>query len=113
MATVEWSSSGSVSGKLVVTWAALTANDSGDPVLPQGPRPLAGCIQFSGTFSTGTVTFQKSNDGVTWYSVYDLDGVEITATTASIFEFSTAALKLRVLANASITDVDAIMVLRG
>lgn len=113
MATVDYSTEGTVSGKLVVIWETLTADDDGAVVTPQSARPLAGCIQFSGTFSTGTVTFQKSNDGVTWYSVYDLDGVEITATTASIFEFSTAALKLRVLANASITDVDAIMVLRG
>lgn len=113
MATVDYSTEGTVSGKLVVIWEALTADDDGAVVTPQSARPLAGCIQFSGTFSAGTVTFQKSNDGVTWYSVYDLDGTEIAATAASIFEFSTAALKLRVLADASITDVDAIMVLRG
>ncbi|TXH42816.1 MAG: hypothetical protein E6Q97_35160 [Desulfurellales bacterium] len=113
MATVDYSTEGTVSGKLVVLWETLTADDDGAVVVAQAARPLAGCIQFSGTFSAGTVTFQKSNDGVTWYSVYDLDGVEIAAVAAAIFEFSTAALYLRVVADSSITDVDAKMVLRG
>lgn len=112
MATVEWSSSGSVSGKLVVTWAALTANDSGEPVLPQGPRPLAGAVQFRGTFG-GAVTLQKSNDGVTWFTVKDFDGVDIAPTAAAFYEFSTSAMQLRVLVAAAVSAVDVIMVLRG
>lgn len=113
MATVDYTTGGTVSGKLVVHWLALAASDSGAVVTPQAARPLAGCIQFSGTFSTGTATFQKSNDGVTWYTVADLDGTGIAATAASFYEFSTAALYLRVLADASVTTVNAVMVLRG
>lgn len=113
MATVEWTQDGTVSGKLVATWLNLGASDVGAVVTPQSARPLAGCIQFLGTFSTGTVTLQKSNDGTTWYTVKDFGDNNIAATAAAMYEFSTSALYLRVLADANIADVTAIMVLRG
>jgi len=111
MATVDFTTVGTVSGKLAVQWT-VTGNDVGEVVIPQAARPLAGSIQFSGTFGAA-VTLQKSNDGVTWFSVYDLDGIEIAPTAVSFFEFSTAAMYLRVLAGASITSVTVAMVLRG
>lgn len=112
MATVEWTNEGTVSGKLVVHWTPLAANDVGAVVTPQASRPLAGAIQLTGTFG-GAVTLQKSNDGTNWVTVKDLNGNDIAPVAAGLFEFSTAALYLRVSAAAGVSAVTATMVLRG
>lgn len=112
MAEREGVKSQSRSGRLVVKWEGLAANDTGEIATPNDAKPLAGAIQFIGTFG-GTVTLQKSNDGTNWVTVGDLDGTNIAVTSAAFHEFSTAAMHLRVLAGAGVSNVDAIMVLRG
>lgn len=112
MATVDFTSDGTVSGKIVAEWSALAANDDGDVMIPQAARPLAGAVQFSGTFG-GTVTLQKSNDGVTWYTMKDLDSNDLAVTAAGLYEFSTAALYIRPIAGTGVSAVTVKLVLRG
>ena len=112
MATVDFTSDGTVSGKIVAEWSALAANDDGDVMIPQAARPLAGAVQFSGTFG-GTVTLQKSNDGTTWYTMKDLDGNDIAVTAVGFYEFSTAAMYIRPIAGAGVSGVTVKLVLRG
>lgn len=112
MAIVAYETTGTVAGKLVITWAGLTALDEGETITPQGPRSLAGCIQFIGTFG-GAVTLEHSNDGITWFPVNDLADAAISATAAGLYEFTTAARYLRIAAATGVSSVTAIMVLRG
>lgn len=109
---IEFTHNGTVSGKAVLTCVGLDAGNESDVIIPQGPRSLAGAVQFTGTFG-GTVELVKSNDGTNWVVVSDLGGNPISVTSAGLFEFSTAAKLLKVTAGAGVTDVDAIIVLRG
>ena len=110
--SVEWQNL-SKNKMAIALWEGIGPSEDGVPLDAGASSSVAGCIQFSGTFGAGTVSFQHSNDGVTWYSVADLLGTTIDATAVGIYNFSTAARYLRVLADANVTNVDALLVLRG
>ena len=57
-------------------------------------------------FNGGTVTIQKSIDGVNWVVLQDLQGTDITFTATGIGEFTTSCRWLRALNDASVSDVD-------
>jgi hypothetical protein len=97
-----------------VTWADLATGDTivAFPVAAQAA--VAGAVQFGGTFGSATVKLQVSNDGTTYFDMKDLGGTVVTATSAALFEFTTAAMYLRPAISGGTNDaVDVTLVLRG
>jgi hypothetical protein len=97
-----------------VTWADLTTGDTivAFPVAAQAA--VAGAVQFGGAFGSATVKLQVSNDGTTYFDMKDLGGTVVTATSAALFEFTTAAMYLRPAISGGTGDaVDVTLVLRG
>ena len=88
-----------------VIWADIVTGDTitSFPVVAQAA--VAGAVQFGGTFGGATVGLQVSNDGVTFF---------VSATSAGLFEFTTAAAYLRpVVTSGSANAIDVTVVLRG
>ena len=112
MATRPWDFAKSEQGMMIGVCASLAAADTSEVLDMNASKPLAGCVQLSGTFG-GAVTLQHSNDGVTWSAVPDRANVDIAPTAAALTNFSTAARYLRLLAAAGVADVTATVVLRG
>lgn len=86
--------------------ARLATGDTSTAIMP-GIGFMAGCLQIV----AGTMTLQKSNDGLTWFTVKDTALVDIATVTAGMYEFATAALYLRILATTG--PVTAHLVPRG
>lgn len=75
---------------------------------------LAGSVQISGTFGGATAKLQHSNDGTNWFDAKDLQGNDVSATAAAIFEVSISSAYFRVATSGGTGDaVDVIIVLRG
>jgi len=75
---------------------------------------LAGSVQFGGTFGGSTVTLQMSNDGTNWVDIKDLQGITISATATTMFEFTCSAAYIKPnVTGGSANNVDVIIVLRG
>jgi len=63
-----------------VTWAALDTPDTGSTFKRTVFQDLY--VQATGTFDSGTVTLQGSNDGTNWVSLVDPQGNAIAFTAA-------------------------------
>jgi hypothetical protein len=79
-----------------------------------GTSALAGSMQVVGSFGSGTVVLQGSNNGTDWVTLKGLDGEDISLTATGMVEFSTSALYLRpLITGGTADDVDVYIVLRG
>ncbi|MGH1414831.1 MAG: hypothetical protein ACRBB0_15190 [Pelagimonas sp.] len=98
-----------------VTWSGVATDDAADAYSPSGLAPLAASVQISGTFDSGTVTFEASNDGATFFGVKDTAGTLISATENGLFEFSSSAQFLKPVLDGAggSADLDVSLVLRG
>ena len=69
---------------LMVTWSNLTFTglDSGDPL--QMPRYADRSVQITGTFGTGTIVFEGSNDGTNYVTLTDPAGGTHSYTAAGL-----------------------------
>lgn len=95
-------------------WTGAVTGDTLEPRISPAQVPIAGAVQFGGTFGGATVKLQASNDGVTYFDMKDLSGTAISATSASLFEFTTAAIYLRPsLTSGSGNSVNVTLMLRG
>ena len=67
---------------IVVTWSAMATGDTGEPVslAEYGDRTF----QVGGTIGGATLTIEGSNDGTTWNTLNDCQGVALALTTAAI-----------------------------
>ncbi len=96
-------------------WAAFTTAGGADTAFAvEGQRALAGAVQFSGTFGGATVVLEGSNDGITYFTLRDLQGNSISATAAAYVEFTTSAAYIRPRASGGTGDsLTATATLRG
>lgn len=95
-------------------WTGAVTGDTIEPRISPAQVPIAGAVQFGGTFGGATVKLQASNDGVTYFDMVDLQGTAISAATAAMFEFTTAAIYLRPsLTSGSGNAVNVTLMLRG
>lgn len=119
MATKDLSSSplsdSPVGVQTTYSWSALATGDDGAPVTPIGSGPLAGAVQFTGTFAGGTTAVLEGTvDGTNWATLKDLQGDAISVTAAGIVEFSTAVAQFRPSVSGGASDsVDVTVVTRG
>ncbi len=101
----------------VHTFTAITANDNTTAIeFRQGSGVVASVQTFSGGgsgYNSGTLTGQFSNDGTNWIAANDMLGNAITFTAAGYFEISTAMRYFRLSADASISDVDAVVYVKS
>lgn len=67
----------------VVQWTGLLNGDDGAPI--EMPGSVLRSVQFTGTFGTGgTILIEGSNDGTNYVVLTDLQGNNISKTTAGI-----------------------------
>lgn len=97
-----------------VTWADIVTGDTLTAFPVAAQAAVAGAVQFGGTFGGATVGLQVSNDGTTFFDMKDLGGTVVSATSAALFEFTTAAMYIRpVITGGAANAVDVTVVLRG
>ena len=109
------SSTQPVSGVKLYTYDNLDTLDTAPSnILCEGTSPIAGFIQAIGTFGSGTVKLQGSNDNVNWVSINDVTGVVIGLTAAGGKEFTCSCVYLRpLITGGTADDVDVFISLRG
>ncbi len=105
----------SVAGVPRVIWTGITQSDAGLPLVLRQQYGLAASVQTIGTFGSGTITMQVSNDGTNWATALSVFGSSVAMTAATqYFEMSLSAAYIRpVLTGGSSSDLDVILVLRG
>lgn len=97
-----------------VTWADIVTGDTIVSLPVDAQAAVAGSVQFGGTFGGATVALQASNDGVTFFTMRDLSGAQVSTTAAALFEFTSAAMYFRPLVTGgSANAIDVTLVLRG
>ena len=95
-------------------WTGIVTGDTINPRVSPAQVPIAGAVQFGGTFGGTTIKLQASNDGVTYFDMVDLQGNVISATANALFEFTTAAIYIRPLLTAGAANsVNVTLMLRG
>lgn len=96
-------------------WEALTESDTGATQLAGGTQPIHGSFQVVGSFGSGTIVLQESNDNVNFVTVQNSAEADISFTANGLFNFSSAAAYFRPFAAVagSARDVDCFLVLRG
>jgi hypothetical protein len=96
-----------------VTWTGLANGDSGEPVLFPGSTVKS--IQFTGTFGAGgTIVFEGSNDGSTYFTLTDGDANSISKTASAletVYE-NTLYVRPRVTAGDGTTSLTAVLLVR-
>jgi len=104
-----------VSGVKLYTYDNLdTLDTSPDVILSEGTSPIAGFIQAFGTFGSGTVKLQGSNNNSTWVDLSDVTGTAIGLTAAGGKEFTSSCVYLRpLITGGTADDVDVLISLRG
>lgn len=91
-----------------------TADTSPEAIEAGGYLTVVGSIQAIGTFGSGTVKLQGSNDGTNWADLKDTAGTAIGLTEAGAAEFSTAMRYIRPLVTGGTgDDIDVFISLRG
>lgn len=97
-----------------VTWGPLTTtNVDGSPVGFMGSADKS--IQVTGTWGAGgTLVFQGSNDGTTWFTLNDLQTVALSKTANFLEGVAESTLYVRPLVTAGdgTTSLTAVMVVR-
>jgi hypothetical protein len=95
----------------VALWEGLGTGESGDAVEMPGSADRS--AQIAGTFGSGTITIEGSNDGTNWYTLDDPQGVAISTTSAGIFAVSQLTRYIRpTLTGGSGGDVDVHLLLK-
>lgn len=67
---------------IMVTWNGLANGDDGAAL--DAPEYGDRCVQFAGTFGSGTAVLEGSNDGTNWFTLNDAGNSAISKTAASI-----------------------------
>jgi len=97
-----------------VTWTGVSTTDTMTALAVEAQRGLAASVQFSGTWGSATVTLKGSNDNVTFFTLKDTYGNNISATADAQFELSTAVGYIKPASSGGTADnVDVVVVLRG
>lgn len=81
------------------TYTGLSEEDVTPPVI-ESPEWGDRSIQVAGTFNGGTVSFQGSNDGITWATLNDPQGNALTFTASRIEQLLEIALYMRAVVTA-------------
>lgn len=103
-----------ISPRLNVSWVGAATGDTIVSFEPPKQSGAFAAVQFTGTFGSATVVLQGSNDGTNYVTLKDVNGTDISATAAAMFEFSTACRFLRVgISGGTGDDVDTTLTLRG
>ena len=80
----------------IATWSAETT--AGNATIPRyAPKVSLVCasVQVAGTFGGATVVLQGSNDGVTYATLKDPSGTNLSFTSAGFAEFSSGAVFIK------------------
>lgn len=103
MATVAHSGQMIAKGVHKAVWSGLAGSDVGDAlVVPNFPDKT---VQFTGTFTTGTVVMQGSNDGgTTWTTLTDPQGNNISKTAAGVEAIEENPIMIRPSISGGTTD---------
>lgn len=78
---------------LLATWSLVQGDTAGDAM--ECPDTTDACVTMTGTFDSGTVVLQGSNDGTNWLSLTDPQGNAISKTSAAIEQISEVPRYLR------------------
>lgn len=89
---------------LMITWANLRAADLPGAAV-ELPDYSDSTVQIVGTFDTGTLTMQGSNDGTNWFSLTDAQGNAIAKTSAAGEVIEEAPRYIRPLLSGAGADV--------
>lgn len=91
----------------VVTWTGLVNGDSGTAF--EMPEAADRSVQFTGTFDSGTILWEGSNDGSNYATLTDPQGNSISKTAASIEQIVelTRYMRPRVSAGGAATALSA------
>lgn len=81
--------------RVILAWADASTGDTFNSYELGGEDSIASAIQISGTFGGATAVLQVSNDGSSWFTAKDVNGDDISATSAAMFEASLSALYVR------------------
>ena len=97
----------------VITWEALANGDTGSPI--EMPGSDIRSVQFDGTFGTGgTIVFEGSNDGTTYFTLTDPQGNAVSKTAAALeaIEERPRFIRPKVTAGDGTTSLNARVLLR-
>jgi hypothetical protein len=97
MAVIGFNSIEQATPKRLIVWSGVTNADTFAPFEAPFGLSIAGAVQVGGTFGGASVALQASLDGVTYFTVSDLLGTQISVTAAGLRDFTTSALFLRPL----------------
>lgn len=67
---------------IMATWAGLANGDDGAAF--EAPEYGDRVVQFQGTFGSGTIVLQGSNDGTNWHTLNDAGNAAISKTANSL-----------------------------
>lgn len=91
-------------GVWMYLWETVPKNDPTNPIQQPGKRAV---LHVKGTFGA-TLTFEGSNDGVTYATLKDHAGNAISATAEGIYQIEMLPAYCRIaITNAGTPDVDA------
>ena len=91
-----------------------TADTTPASIRANGTTTIIGSIQAVGTFGSGTVKLQGSNDGTNWADLDDTQGTAVGLAAAGAAEFSTGMVYIRPLVTGGTgDDLDVFISLRG
>ncbi len=96
----------------LTTWSPLTsANLDGQPMSIPGASDMT--VQVFGTFDSGTITIQGSNQAIptTWATLHDVSGTPLTFTSAGIEAIAENPLHIRPLLSGAGSDSLSILIL--
>ncbi len=102
-------------GVMLYTYDNLDHDDTApEAIRVAGAAPVTGFMHVTGTFGSGNVKLQGSNDGTNWVALDDVYGDTIAiANATTAVEFRTSAVYLRpLLSGGSAGDVDVYIAIR-
>ena len=102
-------------GVMLYTYDNLDHDDTAPQAIRMaGSEPVTGFMHVTGTFGSGTVKLQGSNDNTNWVALDDVYGDAIAVANATTaVEFKASAVYLRpLLSGGSAGDVDVYIALR-
>jgi hypothetical protein len=97
----------------LVTWTPLNSTDT-EGVRIEAVQYGERTVQVTGTFGTGTLVIQGSNDGTNWATLKDIHGTAISTGAAGIFGVAEIVRYIRpaVTGANGTTDLDITMLVR-
>lgn len=98
--------------KIIRSWGPMAGGDVCAPLEPWAQNLLTTSLQAAGSFG-GTVLIELSNDGVTWVTAKDLNGVDLMLTGPGLWELSSAARFIRPNPGANVIAATIILCMRG